>query len=128
MDQLIIKLFKFCIVGFSGVIVDFGVTWTLKEKLHLNKYIANSTGFVTAATSNYILNRIWTFGSTSPQVATEYFLFFSIALFGLALNNLIIYLLSDKLNRNFYISKTIAIVIVAFWNFFMNYAFTFAPN
>jgi len=128
MDQIIIKFLKFCIVGFSGVAIDFGVTWTLKEKLFINKYVANSTGFFLAATSNFILNKIWTFGSTDHRVSTEYLLFFSIALFGLVLNNLIIYLLSDKLKLNFYISKGIAIVAVAFWNFFMNFLFTFSSN
>lgn len=128
MNQIIIQFLKFSIVGFSGVVIDFGVTWVLKEKLYVNKYIANSTGFVLAATSNFILNKIWTFDSTDNGVSTEYLLFFSIALFGLVLNNLIVYLLSDKLKFNFYISKGIAIVIVAFWNFFMNYLFTFSSN
>ena len=126
MDQIIIKLLKYCVVGFSGMAIDFSVTWILKERLRFNKYIANSTGFILAATSNFILNRIWTFKSKDDHISTEYFLFVSIALFGLALNNLVIYFLSDKLNWNFYFSKCVAIVVVTFWNFFMNYKFTFA--
>jgi putative flippase GtrA len=109
--NVIVQLLKYCVVGFSGMIIDFGVTWTLKEKLHVNKYIANSTGFIISATSNYILNRVWTFNSNDDHVAIEYFQFFSISLIGLALNNLIIYLLSDKLQWNFYISKFIAIAV-----------------
>ncbi|OQC33736.1 MAG: GtrA-like protein [Bacteroidetes bacterium ADurb.Bin057] len=50
----ILKFIKFCVVGASGMVVDFGVTWILKEKLKVNKYIANSTGFILAATSNYV--------------------------------------------------------------------------
>ncbi|MDR2906368.1 MAG: GtrA family protein [Bacteroidales bacterium] len=122
----IIKLFKFCVVGFSGVIVDFGATWLLKEKAKVNKYIANSTGFILAATSNYFLNRVWTFESQSREIATEYASFFAIALIGLGLNNLIIWILSDKLKWNFYLSKLVAIGIVTLWNFGMNFAFTFA--
>ena len=60
---IIIKFLKFCVVGFSGMLIDFGTTWLLKEQARVNKYIANSTGFVLAATSNYIWNRIWTFES-----------------------------------------------------------------
>ena len=126
MHQIIIKLLKYCIVGFSGMAIDFSVTWILKEKLHINKYIANSTGFILSASSNFILNRIWTFNSKDDQISTEYFLFISISLFGLALNNLVIYFLTDKLNWNFYISKAVAIVVVTFSNFFMNYRFTFS--
>ena len=126
MHHIILKFLKYCIVGFSGMAIDFSVTWILKEKLHINKYIANSTGFILSATSNFILNRIWTFNSKDDQISTEYFLFISISLFGLFLNNLVIYFLSDKLTWNFYISKAVAIVVVTFSNFFMNYRITFS--
>ena len=126
MHHIILKFLKYCIVGFSGMAIDFSVTWILKEKLHINKYIANSTGFILSASSNFIINRIWTFNSKDDHISTEYFLFISISLFGLALNNLVIYFLTDKLNWNFYISKAVAIVVVTFSNFFMNYRFTFS--
>lgn len=122
---LILKLIKFCVVGFSGMFVDFGTTWVLKEKVKANKYLSNSTGFVLAATSNYFLNRIWTFHSHNQQIATEYFSFIGISLIGLGLNNLIIYILTDKFKLNFYLSKLFAVGVVTIWNFFMNYLITF---
>ena len=120
-----LKFIKFCVVGFSGMIIDFGTTWLLKEKVKINKYLANSCGFVLAASSNYILNRIWTFESKNSEIATEYFSFFAISLIGLGLNNLFLWILSDKLKLNFYLSKIIATVIVTLWNFLMNFLFTF---
>lgn len=63
---MIEQFFKFCVVGGSGVFVDFGVTYLCKEWLKLNKYVANSLGFLCASTSNYILNRIWTFQNEIP--------------------------------------------------------------
>jgi putative flippase GtrA len=123
--ELFYKLIKFGVVGFSGMLVDFGFTWLLKEKLKTNKYLANSTGFVLAATSNYFFNRIWTFESKNSHIATEYFSFFGISLAGLLINNLIIYFLNEKMKLNFYISKLIAIGVVTLWNFFMNYIYTF---
>jgi putative flippase GtrA len=122
---LILKLIKFCVVGFSGMFVDFGTTWLLKEKVKANKYLANSTGFVLAATSNYFLNRIWTFHSHNQQIATEYFSFIGISLIGLGINNLIIYILTDKFKLNFYLSKLFAVCVVTIWNFIMNYLITF---
>jgi Predicted membrane protein len=125
-DKLLIyKFIKFCVVGFSGLFVDFGTTWLLKEKVRLNKYVANSTGFVLAATSNYFFNRFWTFHSQNSHIVTEYFSFFSISIAGLGINNLIIFLLTDKLKLNFYLSKLIAVGVVTVWNFVMNYLFTF---
>jgi len=120
-----IRFIRFGVVGLSGMLVDFGVTWLCKEKLRWNKYISNSLGFVLAATNNYLWNRLWTFESQSDAVVREYSLFFLIALVGLGLNNLIIYLLHEKLHWNFYWSKLIAIGIVTIWNFSMNYVFTF---
>ena len=126
-DKLVIfKLIKFCVVGFFGMILDFGITWLLKEKIKINKYIANSTGFVLAASSNYFFNRFWTFNSQNSQIVTEYLSFFGISIIGLLINNLIIYLLSDRIKLNFYVSKLIAIIIVTLWNFGMNYFFTFS--
>lgn len=122
---LILKFLKFCAVGFSGMLIDFGTTWLLKEKVRINKYIANSTGFILAASSNYILNRVWTFQSENRQIVTEYFSFILISVAGLAINNFVIFILNDKLKINFYISKLFAILVVTIWNFTMNYLITF---
>ena len=125
-DEVFIwKFLKFCIVGFSGMIVDFGTTWLLKEKVKVNKYIANSTGFILAASSNYLFNRFWTFHSVNPRIVSEYGSFILISLVGLAINNLIIFLLNEKMKLNFYLSKLFAIGVVTIWNFFMNYVITF---
>jgi len=119
------KFIKFCVVGFSGMVIDFGTTWLLKEKIKVNKYIANSTGFILAASSNYLFNRFWTFHSENPRIATEYMSFILISAIGLAINNLIIFLLNEKIKLNFYLSKLFAIGVVTIWNFFMNYMITF---
>lgn len=124
-NTLIIKFLKFCVVGFSGMVVDFGVTWLCKEKFRWNKYLSNSLGFTLAATNNYLWNRLWTFKSTSAEIPVEYGKFLIIAIIGLGINNLVIYLLHDKLKLNFYLSKLFAIGVVTIWNFTMNYWFTF---
>ena len=122
---MFLQFIKFCVVGGTGVVVDFGITFLFKEKLKLNKYIANSLGFMAAASTNYLLNRWWTFRSHDPEEAQQYVQFVGISAIGLILNNIIIYLLNDKARLNFYLSKLIAIGLVTLWNFFMNYYFTF---
>ncbi len=122
---LILKFLKFCVVGFSGMVVDFGVTWLCKEKFKWNKYVSNSLGFVLAATNNYIWNRWWTFQSDNANIPIEYGKFLVISVIGLGLNNLVVYLLHEKLKLNFYFAKLIAIGVVTIWNFVMNYRFTF---
>ncbi len=123
----LVKFLKFGIVGGSGVFIDFGVTWLFKDIFRVKKYIANSVGFITAASTNYILNRIWTFCSNNPDVFSEYLSFFIISVIGLGLNNLVIFILTDlKYKVNFYIAKIFATAVVFIWNFLMNYFITFA--
>ena len=55
----------------------------------------------------------------------QYFRFIGFALVGLVINNLVIYLLHGRIKWNFYFVKLIATATVTFWNFFMNYIFTF---
>ncbi len=120
-----LKFLKFGVVGFSGVFVDFGFTYLFKEKFKVQKYIANAIGFTIAASSNYYLNRIWTFNSNNPEIALEYGRFLGIALIGLLINTLVIYLLVSKTKTNFYLAKLVAIFIVTIWNFLINLNYTF---
>lgn len=122
----LVKFIKFGIVGFSGVFIDFGTTYICKEWLKLQKYLANSIGFTVAASSNYIFNRIWTFKSRDPDIATEYTEFIVISLVGLGIANLIVWLIHGRFKQNFYLSKLFAIGVVTIWNFFANYYITFA--
>jgi putative flippase GtrA len=105
------------------MVVDFSITILLKEKLKIHRYIANSAGFVLAASSNYLFNRLWTFESNNPKILVEYSTFFIISVIGLIINNLVIYLLEKKLK--FYFAKFVAIMVTSVWNFLANYYLNF---
>jgi putative flippase GtrA len=123
--SLLHKFIKFGVVGFSGVFVDFGITYVFKEILGVQKYVSNAIGFMVAASSNYFLNRVWTFQSTNPNVAVEYTEFILISFIGLIINTTILWLLVNKLRMNFYLSKIFAIGVVTLWNFGANVLITF---
>ena len=126
-DKLLIsKFLKFGIVGCSGMIIDFGITYLCKEILRINKFISNGIGFLLAATSNYFLNRIWTFNSQTEEIGVQYIQFMIVSTIGLAINSLSLYFFNEKLKWNFYLSKLVAIAITTIWNFFGNLLFTFA--
>jgi putative flippase GtrA len=120
---MIFKFFKFIIVGFSGMIVDFSITFLLKEKLNVNRYISNSIGFALAATTNYLFNRLWTFQSNNPRVLLEFGTFFIISLIGLGINNLFLWMFERKVR--FYYAKFLAIMVTSLWNFSANYFLNF---
>ena len=132
---LITKFIKFGIVGASGAVIDFGVTALCKGILGIPELLANAIGFTLAATSNYFLNRTWTWGSKNKEVGIEYAKFFFVSLIGLGLNSLIVLLLKDTsivprfvdttLDWDFWVAKIIATAIVMVWNFMANNFFTF---
>ena len=122
---LITKFIKFGIVGASGMVVHFGVLYLFKEVVGLNPFLANTIGFVTAATTNYILNRIWTFRSQEKQVAVEYLKFILVSVIGLGVNNGTMWitgkLLPDWFNDwRFYLIWVFAVGVTTMWNFFGN--------
>ena len=130
LKPLILKFLKFGIVGASGMLVHGGVLYLMKEMVGLNPFVANTIGFITAATTNYILNRIWTFRKHAKQVGVEYLKFILVSIIGLAINNGSLWLgghlLPDwKTDWRFYILWVIAVGITTLWNFFGNMLFTF---
>jgi len=126
-DYLSFKIIKYALVGLSGVVVDFSTTWITKEKIKLNKYFANSIGFALAVTSNYLLNRYWTFNDLESPIGPQYLKFIIISSVGLGLNNLFLYLLVKKLHTGFYFSKLLVVVLIFIWNYTANYFYTFHP-
>lgn len=125
LPPIFLKFVRFAVVGASGLVIDFGLTYLCKEKLRVNKYVANGIGFFAAATSNFFINRNWTFENNHPDVAGQYFKFVGFALVGLAINSVIVWWLNDRIKKNFYLSKAIATIIVTCWNFVANFLFTF---
>ncbi len=132
---LITKFIKFAVVGASGAVIDFGLTALCKGIFGIPELLSNAIGFTVAATSNYFLNRVWTWRSTSKEVGIEYAKFFFVSLVGLGLNSLIVFLLKDisivprfvetNLDWDFWVAKIIATGIVMVWNFLANNLFTF---
>lgn len=127
---LFTKFIKFGIVGASGMVVHFSVLYLFKEIVGLNPYLANTIGFVTAATTNYILNRIWTFRSKEKQVAVEYLKFILVSVIGLGVNNGTMWLTGKLLpdwfdDWRFYLIWVFAVGVTTMWNFFGNMLFTF---
>jgi putative flippase GtrA len=117
-------VYKFSVVGLSGVATNMLSTLVLKEIFHLEKYIANTVGFTLGITLNYIINRIWTFESSRP-IKNEITKFYLIAGIGITLNHLIVYLTHEQLIMNFYLAKVVAVCGIFSWNFIMHSRYTF---
>ncbi len=121
----ILKFLKFGLVGFTGLVIDFGITWICKEKLNLNKYVANGFGFLFGVTNNYFLNKYFTFDNHNPEIGLQFLSFLIIAVIGFSINTGFLYSLQKKTKINFYVCKIIVTAIVFIWNFGANTFYTF---
>ena len=129
---LLTKFVKFGIVGASGFVIHGGLLYLLRDVVGINQFVANIIGFVVAASSDYFLNRVWTFRSQEKQVAVEYLKFFIVSVVGLGINSGTLWLQSLLLpdwaaegDPRFYILWIVAVAVTTLWNFFGNLLFTF---
>lgn len=60
-----IQLIKFALVGFTGLIIDTCTVYLLWNIIGLNT--ATLTAYFVAATSNWFINRLWTFHGLGEQ-------------------------------------------------------------
>lgn len=129
------RVVRFGVVGTSGFLIDFSVTALLYELLGFSIVLATGIGFCFGATSNYILNRRWTWKSTNPDVRGEYIKFLAVSLMGLGIHYLVLLASMEWLNVSFsmfglevnndWCSKLIATAVVMVWNFLVNNFYTF---
>jgi len=129
------QFLKFCIIGLSSMMIDIGLLYALYKKLGMHWVPAQTISFTFAASNGFVWNSLWTFrGLGSGARHIQYARFVAFSFVGYLLNLGIIQgVLSaftagqpDKHTEiHFALAKGVAIVCVAFWNFFSNKKWTF---
>ena len=120
------RFIRFGISGFSGVFVDFGVFYVLREVLKLALTRSTIISSEIAIINNFLWNDFWTFGDISRgqkgwrKRIKRLLKFNVICLSGLVLNVLLVNFLFNVLGVNEYLAKLIAIAAVTLWNFWFN--------
>ena len=117
------QLGQFCAVGAVGYVINLGVyTALLHAGLH---YLLAATGsFLVAVTSNYMLNRWWTFREHRAGVAAQGMRFFVVSLASLGANLAVLHVLIT-LGLGKLVGQAIAIVLVTPLNFVGNKLWSF---
>jgi dolichol-phosphate mannosyltransferase len=127
------EFFKFCLVGFSGIFVDMAVVIGLKELFHVDTRICAIFGFATAVTTNYLLNRYWSFarGRFAP-VVRSYLVFVAVCCVGLAVRLGVIHLLIEytmmDTGRWYILTNFIGIMVATAVNFTGSKLLAFRPG
>ena len=118
MNKLVNKIIKFIIIGGIATLIDFIFLYIFKEFLNMDVIIANTLSFIISVTYNYIASIVWVFDiNKEKNKKIQFILFILFSIFGLVLNNIILYILTDIFNMYYLISKVVATFIVMIFNF-----------
>jgi putative flippase GtrA len=150
------RFIKFLIVGTIGALIDLGLTnFLMKFVFHVEAdnvwpvLASGAVGFAAAVTSNFLWNRYWTYpDSRSRSLRRQLAQFFAVNAVGLGIRLLVLRLLyvpavwlvenvsrdvvhfelnasqQARIGANLVIM--VALVIVLFWNFFVNRYWTYS--
>ncbi|MCK4464064.1 MAG: GtrA family protein [Candidatus Omnitrophica bacterium] len=84
------EFIRFSLIGCSGMFIDLSFTYIAKDICLLPFYFARAIGFIFALTSNFLLNRRFTFANAREgNIAKQYMSFFVISILGFSINWLI---------------------------------------
>lgn len=138
------RFMRFALVGVVGAIVDFGTFNLLTSLTPIPAVIAQMMSFIAAVTSNFLWNRFWTYpDSRSKTVSHQIVQFAMVSTIGLAIRTPLFALLEGPMRQFFYnlhtpqfgfidpdflghnLALAIAVIVVMFWNFFVNRFWTY---
>lgn len=116
---------KFSLVGVINTTTSIVVYEFMKFAFHLQPLVANLFAFSAGVTVSYTLNKRWTFRNTSANHRQLYTRFFLINIVGLIISESIIYAVHTIGGLHDRVGFATAVVVVVFWNFNANRAWTF---
>jgi dolichol-phosphate mannosyltransferase len=129
------RLFRFCVVGGSGVLVDMSILFLLSDPHMLGWGLTRSklVAAETAITTNFLLNDAWTFGDLAKKTPGKksklrrYIGYNVICTAGVAINIVLLNLLFNFAHMNRYLANAVSIVAVTAWNYGLNRKLNWAP-
>ncbi|MCF7815161.1 MAG: GtrA family protein [Candidatus Cloacimonetes bacterium] len=116
-DNIKIQFFRYVIVGGLAFIIDYISLYLLTEFLNIYYLLSAAISFIMGLIVNYIISIKWVFQTSEQKSRIQFFVYGLIGVIGLGLNELIIWLLTDKADLFYMHSKLVAAVIVLLWNF-----------
>lgn len=118
----VLRLVKFCLVGFSGVFVALGTLKIFTDVAGVHYVGSALIAQVTSVTTNFALNRVWTFGdrpkiNTPWRIFTEWFKYLLSSSMALGVNLGILALLTEVFGLYYILSSLCAIAVATPLNF-----------
>lgn len=119
-----VRFIKFCLVGGSGVLVNFGLLWLLTEQAGFHYVLSAAIAIETSIITNFLLNNFVTFSDRRASGRKGFFgnmaKFNLVSLGGLLINVAILALLTEVAGFYYMFSNLFGIAGATLWNFFVN--------
>lgn len=138
------RFMRFALVGVVGAIVDFGTFNLVTNLTPIPAVFAQMISFFAAIISNFLWNRYWTYpDSRSKKVPHQIVQFAMVSIIGLAIRTPLFAALESPLRQFFRglhipqfgfigpnflghnVALAVAVIVVMFWNFFVNRFWTY---
>ena len=124
------KAGRFFTIGASGLLLNYVVSYLLSNGILANLWYVQATaiGIICSITSNFFLNKAWTFEDrnfSARHTLRQYGLFFGMSSIGAALQLAILYLLVESADMKYEVSLILAVAIASMSNFLLNKKWTF---
>lgn len=124
------KAGRFFTVGFSGLFINYFVSFVLSNGVVSDLWYMQATtiGIAVSITTNFILNKIWTFEDTdfSPKHALkQYGLYVCLTSIGALLQLSLVYVLVEYVQFSYGLSLFLAVAAASMSNFLTNKKWTF---
>lgn len=120
--NIIGQFLRYFVTGGLAFVVDFGVFALSLYYFEIHYLVSNLIGLMAGNVVNYLLSIGWVFSSEKRKMEKhrllEIIVFVLISLFGMGLNEFLMYLFVGLLAIQEMVSKIIAAIIVLLYNFF----------
>ena len=127
--KFLYKAGRFYTVGASGFIVNYMISLLLTGGISEMWYLhANVIGIIASITTNFVLNKTWTFGDRDFRVKktiSQYGKFAMFSSLGALVQLGMVYFLVDSNEISYPLALILAVMTAAFGNFVLNKKFTF---
>jgi dolichol-phosphate mannosyltransferase len=122
------KIFKFGLVGLSGICVNMGVLYYLTEHIGLFYLVSSIFAIELSILNNFLWNDLWTFRSDLQHKLSSRWhrlvVFHVVSAGGIIINLGLLYLLTSGFGIYYLISNIVGILFAFAWNFMVNRRFT----